>query len=495
MSEPIASVPLSSTPSSTRTIDVLFVDLDGTLIATDLLQESVLLAVKRAPGLLLKLPELLWGNRAQFKQQLAAQVSCDPRVLPYRQEVLDYIHQQKAADCVIVLATASDQAWANSVAAELQIFDDVLASDGERNLKGANKLVEIQKYCTQHGYQRFGYIGDHVADLPIWKEADEVQVVAPGAVLKTKLGELNKPVHTLCERKSIVRPLIKALRPHQWMKNLLLFVPLVLAHEVESVDKLIKCCWAFVAFSFVASAVYLLNDLLDIESDRHHPKKRRRPFASGSLPVAYGPALIVILLLVSTLISLVRLPPKFLGGLCAYAVLNLLYSFWLKRKLAIDVIVLAGMYTLRVVVGGLATGVDVSEWLLAFSLFFFTSLAFIKRFTELSRLAGEDSKSARGRGYVVGDLSMIESIGPTSGYMSVLVLALYVNSQNSKELYSHSWALWLICPLMMYWITRIWFVAKRGELDEDPLVYAFRDRISVAIGLCMVALVAIATRG
>jgi 4-hydroxybenzoate polyprenyltransferase len=288
----------------------------------------------------------------------------------------------------------------------------------------------------------------------------------------------------------------RALRPIQWVKNVLLFVPLLLAHQVGNIDRLLACCLAFAAFSACASAVYVLNDLLDIESDRHHPTKHKRPFASGALPIYYGPILVVGCVAFGVTLSLATLPAEFAAYLGLYLVVNCLYSFWLKQKLVLDVLMLAGMYVLRIIIGGVAADLVVSEWLMALSMFLFTSLAFAKRHAELARLSEEDQQSARGRGYRVEDLGLIETVGPTSGYLAVLVLALYINSENAtmKQLYTHPRALWLICPLLMYWVTRFWFIVKRRELNEDPVLFAVRDRVGIVIAIVIAALAIMASR-
>jgi 4-hydroxybenzoate polyprenyltransferase/phosphoglycolate phosphatase-like HAD superfamily hydrolase len=473
----------------------LFVDLDGTLIASDVTYESVLGGIKRKPGLLPRLPWLLVRGRAALKREMAQEVGADVRLLPYRQEVLHFLREQRWAGRRVILATASDRRFADAVAKEVGLFDDVLASDGQINLKGPNKLAAIQAYCREHGYAQFAYAGDALADLPIWKEAAEVHVVAPGPLVRAATRSLDKPIHVHARRQGLAAAAVRAMRPQQWIKNLLLFVPLLLSHQWDNLAKVIACCIGFIAFSACASAVYLLNDLLDVEADRHHPTKRHRPFAAGAFPIHYGLPLSAGLLAFSVSLSLAALPTAFVGYLGLYLLVNCMYSFWLKQKLVLDVLLLAGMYALRIVVGGVATDIwPVSEWLAAFSIFLFTSLAFAKRHSELARLAEEEVEAPRGRGYVVGDLSMIESVGPTSGYLAVLVLALYINSEEMKLLYAQPGALWLICPLMLYWITRLWFAVKRGELNEDPLVYAVRDRVSILVGLCVVALAIIATK-
>ncbi len=277
------------------------------------------------------------------------------------------------------------------------------------------------------------------------------------------------------------------------MKNLLLFVPLVLSHEVALLDKLLAVILAFVAFCACASAVYLLNDLLDLDADRRHPVKRNRPFAAGRVPLIWGPPLSLGLLLFSFGLSAATLPAPFVAILLVYLVVTCLYSYWLKNTVMGDVLTLGGLYALRVLAGGLAANIEVSQWLMAFCLFLFTSLAFVKRHSELVRLAAEGQSSPNGRAYLVGDLRLIESLGPASGYLAVLVMALYINSDAMKAVYKSSWALWMICPLLMYWISRIWFLSVRGALPEDPVVFAVRDRVSLATIAIAGALLVIAT--
>jgi 4-hydroxybenzoate polyprenyltransferase/phosphoserine phosphatase len=494
---PSAAAEVASSPEPlSRTERPLFVDLDGTLISGDVTQESVLAAIKRDPLTLLRLPGLLVRGRATMKRALAHQVMPDVQVLPYRQELLEFIRQERRAGRRVVLATASDRLYAESVAAAVDLFDDVLASDGHKNLKGANKLVAIQEYCRRHGYSEFAYAGDALADVPIWRAAAEVHVVAPGPFVRRAARQLDKPLHLHVRRHGVFRALWRALRPIQWVKNVLLFVPLLLAHQLGDTQKLLACCLAFAAFSACASAVYVLNDLLDIEADRHHPVKRRRPFAAGALPIYYGPLLAAGCIAFGMSLSWFTLPAEFAAYLVLYLVVNCLYSFWLKQKLVLDVLLLAGMYVLRIIMGGVAAELLVSEWLMALSMFFFTSLAFAKRYAELARLSEEDQQLARGRGYRVEDLSVIETVGPTSGYLAVLVLALYINSENAtmKQLYTHPRALWLICPLFLYWITRLWFIVKRRELSEDPFLFALRDRVGIAVGILVVALAIVASK-
>jgi 4-hydroxybenzoate polyprenyltransferase len=269
-----------------------------------------------------------------------------------------------------------------------------------------------------------------------------------------------------------------------------------LAHEWTDRSKLAGAGLAFLCFSLVASSVYVTNDLLDLYSDRRHPTKQYRPFASSALPVPAGPPLIAALVVLGLWISFASLPRTFSYTLLVYLILTLLYSLWLKQKLLIDVLVLVALYGLRLLGGGYATNIVVSEWLLAFSSFFFLSLAFLKRYSELGNLRnGDPSLRPAGRGYQVSDLGVIETVGPTSGYLAVLVLALYISSEQVSELYVNTVGLWLLCPLLLYWITRVWFLARRGRLDEDPIVFALSDRVSLLTWLIAILIVWMATLG
>jgi 4-hydroxybenzoate polyprenyltransferase len=468
----------------------MFVDLDGTLIASDLLWESLLRLVREHPRAIFMIPFWLMSGRAHLKRKIASLAIPDVSRLPYRSDVLQFLQSERAQGRRMVLATASDELVAGKVADHLGLFDDRICTSGGKNLKGSDKLVAIETYCRERGLCEFAYVGDSRADLPIWKAAYQIYVVAPSRALKAAVGRLGKPAHVLASHDSKFRPLLRALRPHQWAKNVLIFLPLVLAHLLSDLSRVFATILAFVVFSACASTVYLLNDMLDIEADRAHPKKRFRPFASGKLPLVWGGLLIPLLIVSALGVSWAFLPPLFSAVLVGYLGVNLAYSGWLKRKPIVDVLVLANMYTLRLLAGGVAATVPVSEWLLAFSTFFFLSLAFAKRYSELSRLAAERQVQAAGRGYAVSDLSLIETMGPCSGYMSVMVLALYINSDHVKTLYSHSNLLWGLCGLLLYWISRLWFWAKRGELLEDPVVFALTDRNSLivaAIGAIVVA--------
>ena len=462
----------------------LFVDLDGTLVATDVLWEAFVRALKAEPWIVLLAPLWLLRGRAGLKRALSDRVAVDAAVLPYRDEVVDYIRDRRESGCRVILATASDRRWADKVADRLGLFDDVIASDGKRNLKGGKKLAAIEAYCEEHGCDHWGYMGDARADVPIWAKAQEVLMVEPASGVLAQF----KPDKVFGKRRSRLRAIVKALRPHQWSKNMLLLLPLLLAREFTNLELVMQAAAAVASFSLTASAVYVFNDLLDVEADRAHPRKRRRPFASGALPLLFGPPLAASLVAVAFAIAAILLPPLYLGVLTLYLIVNSAYSAALKSKILVDIFILAGLYTLRIYAGGVATELRVSEWLLAFSIFIFTSLAFAKRHVEMARVAKEGGTEAKGRGYQVGDLSMIESIGPTSGYLAVLVFALYIQN-GLPTFYTNKSLLWLTCPLILYWVTRLWFLAKRGELNDDPVVFAVTDKVSLGIGAAVGLLV------
>jgi 4-hydroxybenzoate polyprenyltransferase len=287
-------------------------------------------------------------------------------------------------------------------------------------------------------------------------------------------------------------PLVRVMRPYQWVKNLLVGLPLLMSHQWQDPRKLLNVALAIVAFCLCASSAYVLNDLRDADDDRHHPLKRNRPFAAGTLSAGTGIILSVTLLVLGIGLAAIRLPGKFTAMLGAYVVITLAYSFWLKQKLLVDVFVLAGLYTLRVLAGGAAIWIDVTPWLLAFCIFFFLSLAFAKRYAELRRVQDSPDKTVRGRGYQLEDLGILEIVGPTSGYMAVLVLALYIQSDLAIQQYRRPFLLWFACPLILYWLTRVWFLAKRRVLTEDPLLFALKDRASLLVVAAIVVLILVA---
>ncbi|MCP3059426.1 UbiA family prenyltransferase [Myxococcus sp. K38C18041901] len=470
---------IPETPLSADSPDVaLAVDLDGTLVRTDTLHENLLVLFKRAPWLLLLLPLWVLKGKAYFKAEVARRAALDASLLPYNQELLDFLQEEKARGRRLVLATAADQRIAQAVASHLGLFDAVHASDGQENLSGARKLAKLKASLGT-----FDYAGNDAVDVPLWRESRQVVVVhAPSGVLKQAHG-LGRGVHRVFEKpKTSPRVWVKALRVHQWAKNALVFVPLLAAHKAASPDLLLKAVLGFAAFSLCASSVYVLNDLLDLDSDRRHPTKKNRPFAACTLPVSVGVVMAPLLLLAGAAVCLF-LPPAFAALLATYYALTLAYSLRLKQVVMLDVLVLAGLYTVRIFGGSLAVGVPTSSWLLMFSTFLFLSLALVKRLSEVRRLRLSNETSAHGRGYLAQDYEQLASLGAAAGQVSVLVLALYITSKEVTVYYDHPERLWLLCPVMLYWVGRIWVLAHRGQVNEDPLVFALRDRVSYAVGL------------
>ncbi|HTQ38411.1 MAG TPA: UbiA family prenyltransferase [Pirellulales bacterium] len=469
---------------ATAEVSILFVDLDGSLVASNTLIELFLSAVRYDPRSAFRASLWLFRGRLAFKSHLANLTSLDAAALPYRAEVLTLLTELKREGCRLVLATASPYAVARQVAQHVGLFDDVLASDERRNLKGSIKLAAIEEYCCQHGYQNFAYLGDSWADVPIWQRAVKVLVVAPSAQLSRRVARLQRPVTTLQARQGSWKACLRAVRAHQWMKNILMFLPLLFAHAFQYADywKWMCALVAFVAFSACASSVYLVNDLLDLEEDRRHPRKRNRPFASGQLPLEFGLLVAPLLALFGLGLSLFTVGSRFPLMLLLYLVCSGLYCLWLKRVALVDVFLLSGLYMLRLQAGGTASAVPVSEWLLIFCLFFFLSLAFAKRFVEIDHLELANDKHVTGRGYRTIDAPTLSSMGATSGYVAVLVLALYFNSHEVRLLYARPKVLYILCPTVLFWISRLWMLARRNELHDDPVIFALKDRVSQLLG-------------
>jgi 4-hydroxybenzoate polyprenyltransferase len=449
--------------------------------------------------MVVKFPGWLMGGKASLKRHIAATVQLDVVHLPYNRELLQYLEQQKAAGRTIYLATAADGDTAQRVADHLGLFTGVLASDGNLNLAGKNKLAAFQ---SQFG-DNFCYIGNALPDLTLLQHCQQPMVANPTRGLTAALRRARiTPVRVFEERVSPLKAWPKAIRIHQWAKNVLIFLPLLLAHTAAR-GLSAAALLAFLSFGLCASATYIVNDLLDLEADRQHPRKRRRPFASGDLSVIAGIIVVALFLAASLVLALLvphaiealspqlalSRPHYFLWWLGIYLVTTLSYSLRLKRAVLVDVIVLSGLYTIRILAGSAATGVVVSAWLAGFSIFFFLSLAFVKRFAELESLRERGGATAGGRGYHVSDIEQLRSFGSASGYASVVVLTLYISNLDAAQLYHHTNRLWLLVPVLLLWISRLWLLASRGSLNEDPVVYAITDRRSLLLGVLVVLIV------
>ena len=452
---------------------VLVVDLDGTLVRSDMLHESFWSAFGRDWRSPFSAFRALFGGRAALKRHLARAAEIDVATLPYDPAVIEQIEGWRNAGGHAALVTAADQGLAEKIAAHLGIFDEVHGSDGSVNLKGATKAAFLTDRFGEGG---FAYMGDSPADLAVWERSGAVITVNASAATRQKAGSLGKPVEHLLTAPSPWKALLRAMRPHQWLKNILVFIPILAAHRVDPATLGLGLL-GFAAFSLVASGVYLMNDLLDLGPDRAHPRKRERPFASGSLAVAHGTWLAPAFILAGLGLSL-PLGWTFLTLMVCYFILTTAYSLHLKRRIVIDICVLAGLYTLRIIAGGAATGIPISVWLFAFSVFFFLALAAVKRQAELTDQAQRGKLSVAGRGYHVSDLPIISMIALGAGFVSVLVLALYLDTPDVRHLYRQPNILWGIFAVQLYWITRIVLITHRGEMHDDPIVFAVKDRIS-----------------
>lgn len=449
------------------------IDLDGTLLKSDLLVEAVLSLLSRHPIYIFVLPFWLLKGKAWLKRQVASRAHIDPRTLPYDQRVLDLL--QASHGRPKVLCTASDHLLADKIAKHLGVFDHVIASDGRSNLAGREKaraLVEI------YGEQGFDYAGNAPVDKAVWRAARYAWVFNAGRKTLAIAKSQSEVLGYFPPSDNFPRAWIRVIRPHQWLKNLLLFVSLLAAHRFFEPTSVLSASLAFLAFCLSASSAYIINDLLDIQEDRIHPRKRARPFASGALPalggLIVGPLLAFLGLTVAFLVS-----PFFAITAGCYYLLTLVYSLRLKRIAILDVVVLASLYTIRIVAGAVAIESGLSFWLLAFSMFIFLSLALVKRYAEM--LSQTSNGKIAGRDYQSGDLPVIAALGSSAGYLAILVLAMYINSPESLAMYQSPKLLWALCPIFLYWISRIWILTARGDMHDDPVVFAMRDRASHVI--------------
>ncbi len=404
--------------------------------------------------------------------------------------MLAFLRAARAAGRPLVLATATHRHLAEQVAAHLGCFDRVLATDHTVNLAGPAKRDAL---VHEFGAGGFDYLGDSAADLAVWPSARRGWTVNAPAGVERAARDLPGHAGAIATPRTRLADWLRALRLHQWLKNALVFVPLLGAHQFSNASLLIQSVVAFLAFGFCASSVYILNDLLDLPDDRRHARKRNRPFAAGRIPITSGLLATPLLLVAAFALAVAFLPVAATGVLAFYYLVTLAYSLSLKRRMAIDVIALAGLYTLRIVMGSMATGVALSFWLMAFSMFIFLSLALVKRYAELhhARQSGKSSKTP-GRGYFAEDLAMIAPLGAAAGYLAVLVLALYINDSHTLELYRRPEVIWLACPLVLSWITRVWMLAHRGEMHEDPLVFATKDWKSLTTGVLFAVILLVA---
>lgn len=466
----------------------LCVDLDGTLIKTDSLFESVLYLLKKNPLYLFLM--LIWLSKgiAFLKYEIAKRASFDPTTLPYSNNFLAYLKEEYSKGRKLILVTAADKKIAEIISTYLGIFSHVLASDGCNNLKGENKRRLL---CEISGDKQYDYAGNDRNDLKVWSSARQAIIVNANHNVIKKAQQLTTIEQIFPREKKILFSFLKAIRPHQYVKNALLFVPLFTGQMYFHLAAVLNSLIAFSAFCLLASSVYLTNDLFDLEADRKHRVKYKRPFAAGDLSIRLG-VLTIFVFSTSAILLAMTLNNSFLLILICYFLLSSAYSFYLKQKLLSDVFVLAILYTIRIMAGVAAIQSSYSEWLIAFSVFFFLSLAFVKRYSELYLSKAESKTNLPGRSYHVNDLNQLSIFGIVSGYVSTLVFAFYISSSQVTVLYRHPQFLWLVCLLLLYWISRIWMLATRGLINEDPVIFALEDRTSLlaVVAIAVILLIA-----
>ncbi len=460
-----------------KTVDdiPLCVDLDGTLIRSDLLLESAIALLKRRPLMVFLLPFWLLAGRSTLKQNIARHVDMDAGNLPYQRELIEFLKRKHAEGRPIVLVTASHRKFAEGVARKLGFFDRVYATEQGINLSGCAKRDLL---IAEYGDRAFDYVGNSHTDLHVWSAARKALLVNPGFRLRKKVAHRCPVSHIFEDERPGLRTYARALRVHQWIKNTLVFVPILMLHEITNVQLWFHGLLAFASFSFCASSVYLLNDLLDIPEDRAHPSKRLRPFASGDLPILGGTAMMAPLLAGAFTIAALWLPKAFLMTLMCYYALTIAYSFGLKAVVLIDSELLAGLYTLRIIGGAAATHIPLSFWLLAFSIFMFFSLALVKRYSELLVCKQNSQPNTHGRDYYVDDGVILMALSVASGFLAVLVSAFYINSDKVRTLYRHPAFLWMVTPALLFWISRIWLITHRGQMHDDPVIFAAKDKVT-----------------
>ena len=457
----------------------LCVDLDGTLVKSDTLLDGLCVLARVHPALLLHLPTWLAHGKAALKREVTARAPLEAAHLPYNDELVLYLREQAASGRPLYLSTGADHELAANVAEHLGLFQEVFASNGHTNLTGEHKLRQLEDRFGRGG---FAYVGNSRADLPLLTASAAPMLANPSAGLQSALKRKKIPVRNIFrDRASFPRSLWRALRVHQWAKNVLIFLPLLLAHAVR-LGTLLQSLLAFISFSLVASSTYIVNDLLDLASDRSHATKRRRPFAAGDLSALFGLGLAVFLFAVGILIS-VQMAVGFTAWLLIYCCVTLAYSLYFKRIVIVDVIILSALYTLRILAGASAARVPISDWMAGFAIFFFFSLALVKRFSELENLRTRGAAPTNGRGYLVHDMEQLRAFGTASAFASIVVFTLYINNPEVRHLYHHPQRLWLLTPVLIWWLSRVWLRASRGQMHEDPVVFALTDRPSLLAGI------------
>jgi len=469
----------------------LVVDLDGTLVRTDMFLESVLKTQKMSWKRLIELLSAMVNGRAAVKEFFAKGFEFDPSKLPFRKVVLSLIESRRLAGDPIILATAAAGRIANKISSETGLFDSSLSSTSTSNLSGIKKADALIKL---YGYKGFDYVGDSSKDLPVWQASRKSYLV--GGSLSTKRAFLRIDTgEELQESRDVPRLImwLRSLRIHQWVKNSLVFVPAIAAQRIFEAEVPLQLIIGFLVFGLLASGVYLINDILDIQNDRGHATKKLRAIANGDISISRATTVALVLICFAGLLS-TALPWSFSLAVLVYFGLTTSYSVWLKKFLVVDVVALSALYSLRLVAGGAAVSIPVSSWLLAVSFFLFLSLSFVKRSSELTQ-SGQNGVLSSGRAYLIHDLPIVNALGVSSGLISAVVFALYVDSQTANNLYESSFVLWGALPVLVFWISWIWMQAGRGKVNEDPIAFALRDRVSLSSGALIFLIFIVAQSG
>ncbi|MDT3740591.1 MAG: UbiA family prenyltransferase [Candidatus Kapabacteria bacterium] len=457
----------------------LCVDLDGTLLKTDLLYESVIYLLKKNFFYIFLLPVWILKGRYFLKFKLLEYVSPTISSMPFNDDVIEFVKSEREKGRKIVLVTASAQPLADKAADFTGLFDEVLASKDGTNLLGSEKAKLLKE---KYGYKKFDYIGDSPKDLQVWENSDIAHIVSTDKSLIAAVNKTTKTGRIFQHKVNKLKVIIKQIRVHQWIKNLLIFLPPLLAHKIIIGDY-ISAIWAFFAFSFIASGIYVINDLADIESDRNHSGKKNRPAASGQISILACIKLIPLLLIAGFVISLLTLDMEFTLILLAYMIITIMYSFKLKKIYLLDMITLSMLYSIRLISGGIASDTILSPWLFSFSLFIFLSMGAMKRYTELLVLSVDNKTKTRGRDYYVEDIPLITTIGISAGIVSTLIFTLYIDNPDVMVLYNTPFYLYFITPVVLYWILRMWFITHRGLMNDDPIVFALKDKVSYIVAV------------
>ena len=466
---------------------LLAVDMDGTLLRTDVMFECMAALLKRPWALAAALWALRHG-RAAFKAALARRAKVDVALLPVDESLLAWLRDEHTGGRKLVLYSAADESIVRAVAARFAIFDDVAGSDGRTNLRSERKYDAIE---TRYG-SSFTYAGDSGRDVPIWTRCRSAVLVGDVDKLRRALPHDVEVTATFPQPSPGPRTWIAALRAHQWAKNALVFVPLVLSGMVSPAN-VVASLLAFATFGLVASATYLVNDLVDLAADRAHPAKRQRPFASGALSIRAG--LVAVPLLTAAAVGLLLLmPAPFAFVVAVYVLVTVAYTMRLKQVPVLDLMVLAFLFTVRIVGGMTAIDAPMSPWLLTFSMFFFGSIAAIKRYDEVRLVGARGALRVAGRGYRASDATVLMALGVAAAIASTLVFVIYLVEPDSPARgFARPQLMWIICAILAYWLGRAWILASRGAMHVDPVLFALRDRVSLALGALTLA-VSVAAR-